>query len=74
MASDPRAALEALLDACDGCGCLGETHAHRAEQALRAALDECDRWDDLVSIFDEVSPQAAQMRAAITKALEGNRD
>lgn len=39
VASDPRAALEALLDECDGCGCLGEAHAHRAEQALRRVLD-----------------------------------
>ncbi len=47
--ADPRAALEALLDSCDGCGCLGEPHAHRAEQALRRVLDVhqpiwFDRW------------------------------
>lgn len=38
MTSDPRAALEALLDSCHGCGCLQFTHAHRAVCALNAVL------------------------------------
>lgn len=72
MASDPRAALEALHDDCTGCGCLGETHAHRAEQALRAVLRECDLLDGLVTgEADQEHPVAAEIRRTITTALEG---
>lgn len=73
MASDPRAALEALHDDCTGCGCLGETHAHRAEQALRAVLDLCDKADDGVVAPYYRAVETTRIRRAITTALEGNR-
>lgn len=80
MTSDPRAALEALLDSCDGCGCLGETHAHRAEQALRRVLDleapqrHPDTNPAVHKLFAVGWADAMQaVREAITTALEGKQ-
>ncbi len=75
---DAHTALDALRDACHGCGCLQFEHAHRATLALRAVLDLADAAEtELSEIGLPVPPitgadvGAAQIRAAITTALEG---
>ena len=77
MTSDPRAALEALLDLCHGCGCLQFEHAHRAMLALRAALtlhkpgDDGDCLGCGLTAWEEPTPWPCRTTKAITTALEG---